>query len=86
MYTKPLTAAKKAAKAFALKALVQNAVQSVQYVALGNVMKRDLMEKFGLTQEQAEYELAVLCDNLTRRIGRLGGSADDGHCKPPSLV
>lgn len=50
------------------KDLVTTAIQSIQYVALGKCMARDLVEKHGITLEQAEYQLAVVSDVLCRKI------------------
>ncbi len=57
----------KAARAY----LVAAAWESVQYVALGNVLKRDLMERFRLNAREAEVQLAAICNDLTEKIKRL---------------
>lgn len=55
----------------AKRRLKNNAVQATQYVALGNVMKKELAEKFELPEADAECVLGRLSQELTEKIMEL---------------
>ena len=59
------------AQKWARKELIETLVQTVYYVGLGYVKKREMMEKFGLTDEQAERGLAILVESLTKDVRKL---------------
>lgn len=48
--------------------LIENAIQSTLYVAGGRVLKRDICEKFGITEEEAEKMLYKVSSIITADI------------------
>lgn len=56
----------KVAREAAARQLLQNAIGCTYYVALGNVMKKDFVEKYGLTTGEAETILARAANNLIK--------------------
>lgn len=55
----------------AKKKLLETARQSIYYVAFGNVMKREMTEKYELPEKDVEYLLSVACDELVRRLDKI---------------
>ena len=51
--------------------LIRTAIETIQYVGFGSVMKERLMEKYNLPANHVEYALAVLVDDLGRAIKKL---------------
>lgn len=68
--TLPVDRYEKAGK-FARGYLKQTATQSIQYVALGKCLKRDLVEQYGLTETEADSQLVAIMENLVEHIQRL---------------
>ena len=51
--------------------LVRAAVESMLYVAYGKVLKRDLVEKFGLPEDQAATMLKAIAVDLEGDIRKI---------------
>lgn len=52
------------------KQLVKNAKECTQYVAMGKTMVKEIVDKYGIPEKDAEYILSVLCDDLCRHIDK----------------
>lgn len=59
------------ASKFARNYLKKAAWQNVEYVAYGSVLKRDLMEQFGLSEYEAERQLHAISESLCEDIKKL---------------
>ena len=66
-----VTAQMAAAQQEARKKLLATAVSSIEYVAFGEVMKRELVKKYNLTDRQVEQLLSNVTNDLTQKIRSL---------------
>jgi succinyl-CoA synthetase beta subunit len=55
----------------ARRLLIKNAIDSTWYVALGQVLKRDLAQQFQVPEHVVEQVLAAIARNLNDTISRL---------------